>query len=70
MRQNLSAGGAHDEITRWVGSNTDIEDQKAAAQALEEMNATLEGRVSERTSQLMQRKRRCGKARKWKPLDN
>jgi PAS domain S-box-containing protein len=46
--------GARDEITRWVGSNTDIEDQKAAAQALGEMNATLEERVSERTSQLMQ----------------
>jgi PAS domain S-box-containing protein len=46
--------GAQDEITRWVGSNTDIEDQKAAAQALGEMNTTLEERVSERTNQLMQ----------------
>ena len=39
---------------RWVGSNTDIEDQKVAAQTLADVNATLEQRVSERTSQLMQ----------------
>lgn len=42
------------EITRWVGSNTDIEDQKTAAQALADINATLEERVSERTIQLVQ----------------
>jgi PAS domain S-box-containing protein len=46
--------GAHDAIVRWVGSNTDIEDQKAAAQTLADINATLEQRVSQRTSQLMQ----------------
>ncbi len=38
----------------WVGSNTDIEDQKIAAQTLPDVNATLEQRVSERTGQLMQ----------------
>jgi PAS domain S-box-containing protein len=46
--------GMRGEITRWVGSNTDIEDQKAAAQALADLNTTLEQRVLERTSQLMQ----------------
>jgi PAS domain S-box-containing protein len=46
--------GAHDAIVRWVGSNTDIEDQKVAAQTLADVNATLEQRVSQRTSQLMQ----------------
>ena len=46
--------GAHDAIVRWVGSNTDIEDQKVAAQTLADLNATLEQRVSQRTSQLMQ----------------
>ena len=46
--------GARDATIRWVGSNTDIEDQKVAAQALADVNATLEQRVSERTSQLMQ----------------
>lgn len=46
--------GAHNEIVRWVGSNTDIEDQKVAAETLKDINATLEERVSERTNQLMQ----------------
>jgi PAS domain S-box-containing protein len=41
------------EITRWIGTNTDIHDQKEAAQALSDLNATLEQRVEERTSQLM-----------------
>ncbi len=40
-------------ITRWVGTNTDIHDQKEAAEALSDLNATLEQRVEERTSQLM-----------------
>ena len=46
--------GARDATIRWVGSNTDIEDQKVAANTLADVNATLEQRVSERTSQLMQ----------------
>ena len=46
--------GAHNGIMHWVGSNTDIEDQKVAAQTLVDVNATLEQRVSQRTSQLMQ----------------
>jgi PAS domain S-box-containing protein len=46
--------GAYGVILRWVGSNTDIEDQKVAAQTLADVNASLEKRVSERTGQLMQ----------------
>ncbi|HEX3673970.1 MAG TPA: PAS domain S-box protein [Rhizomicrobium sp.] len=42
------------EITRWIGTNTDIEDQKKASQMLANSNATLEQRVTERTGQLMQ----------------
>ncbi len=38
-------------ITRWIGTNTDIEDQKAAAQALANQNETLEQRVAERTAE-------------------
>ena len=41
------------EITRWVGTNTDIEDQKAAVQVLADHNATLEREVQERTVELM-----------------
>lgn len=35
--------------TRWMGSNTDIEEQKANQVALAQRNATLEERVEERT---------------------
>jgi signal transduction histidine kinase len=42
------------EITRWIGTNSDIEDQKAAALVLTDLNKVLERRVEERTSQLMQ----------------
>ncbi|MGI4814355.1 MAG: PAS domain S-box protein [Janthinobacterium lividum] len=35
---------------RWIGTNTDIEDQKAAVAALAHLNATLEQQVAERTA--------------------
>lgn len=41
------------EITRWVGANTDIDDQKAAVEALANVNTSLETRVAERTKELM-----------------
>ena len=44
---------ANGELTRWIGTNTDIEDRKAAAEALIELNATLETRVEERTRELV-----------------
>ncbi|WP_218511448.1 PAS domain-containing sensor histidine kinase [Variovorax sp. dw_308] len=43
----------HDEagaIIHWVGTNTDIEDQKAAALVLANMNQMLEEQVAERTA--------------------
>jgi PAS domain S-box-containing protein len=40
-------------IVRWIGTNTDIEDQKATAQALADLNVTLEQQVEQRTSALM-----------------
>ncbi len=39
-------------LMRWIGSNTDIEDQKATAEALSQLNATLESRVEERSREL------------------
>jgi PAS domain S-box-containing protein len=44
------AGGA---IVRWIGTNTDIEDQKATSQALADLNSTLERQVEERTAKLI-----------------
>jgi PAS domain S-box-containing protein len=37
-------------IGRWIGTNTDIDDQKATAQQLAELNATLELQVAQRTA--------------------
>ncbi|MDI1259838.1 PAS domain S-box protein [Aquabacterium sp.] len=37
--------------TRWIGTNTDIEDQRLASEALLAMNATLEQRIEERTEE-------------------
>jgi PAS domain S-box-containing protein len=36
-------------IVRWIGANADIQEQKATADALEHLNATLESQVEERT---------------------
>jgi PAS domain S-box-containing protein len=46
----LSDDGA---ITRWIGTNTDIDEQKSTAEALAHLNATLELQVEERTGELM-----------------
>ena len=37
-------------IIRWVGTNTDIEEQKTTSQALARLNETLEQQVAERTA--------------------
>ncbi len=39
-------------VTRWIGTNTDIQEQKEISAALVDINAVLERRVEERTSQL------------------
>ena len=39
-----------DRIVRWIGANTDIEDQKRNADALRRLNETLEQQVAERTA--------------------
>jgi PAS domain S-box-containing protein len=40
---------AQGRVNRWIGSNTDIEDQKLAAETLADLNETLERRVEART---------------------
>jgi PAS domain S-box-containing protein len=40
-------------IASWVGTNTDIEDQKSTAAALADLNVTLEEQVATRTGELM-----------------
>jgi len=46
--------GAYGQVIRWIGTNTDIQEQKEVTQALADVNATLEQRVAERTSELIQ----------------
>ena len=60
--------GGRDGIMRWVGSNTDIEDQKVAAQTLADVNAALEQRVSQRTTQLMQAEEALRQSQKMEAL--
>jgi len=38
------------KIIRWIGTNTDIEDQKATAEQLARLNSSLEQEVAERTA--------------------
>lgn len=40
------------EILRWIGTNTDIDDQKTAEAALAELATTLEERIASRTADL------------------
>ncbi|WP_164227630.1 PAS domain-containing protein, partial [Stenotrophomonas maltophilia] len=48
----VTIGGEPGAPRRWVGTNTDIDDQKTATEALARLAATLEERVSERTTAL------------------
>ena len=43
--------GADGKISRWIGTNTDIEDERRASQALGTLNATLEQRVAEEAAE-------------------
>ncbi len=47
--QALPIRGLNGAVDRWIGANTDINNQKVAAEALAQLNATLERRVEERT---------------------
>ncbi len=44
-------------VLRWVGSNTDIEQRRHAEAELQALNASLEGRIAERTVELEAAKR-------------
>ena len=45
--------GEGDEVLRWIGTNTDIDDQRSTAEALARLNTTLEQQVQERSAELM-----------------
>jgi PAS domain S-box-containing protein len=56
------------EIKRWVGTNTDIEDARTAADALSQINATLESRVESRTRELMATEEQLRQAQKMEAI--
>jgi PAS domain S-box-containing protein len=48
----IPARDEHGIITHWIGTNTDIDDQKTAEAAISDLAATLEERVVARTAEL------------------
>jgi PAS domain S-box-containing protein len=49
LARAVPARDARGEIVRWIGTNTDVHDQKLIAGELAELNATLAQRVEEKT---------------------
>ena len=49
LARAVAARDAHGAIVRWIGTNTDVHDQKTIARELAELNATLAQRVEEKT---------------------
>ena len=60
--------GESGQIMRWIGTNTDIQDQKEIADALADLNATLERRVEERTGELLQTQAALRQAQKMEAV--
>jgi len=56
------------EIERWIGSNTDIEEQKVAEAALSCLAITLEQRVEERTRELLKMEEALRQSQKMEAL--
>ncbi len=49
LARAVPSRNAQGEIIRWIGTNTDVHDQKMIARELAELNATLAQRVEEKT---------------------
>jgi len=60
--------GEFRQIIRWIGTNTDIHDQTAAAATLADVNAALEERVEERTRQLVEAEEALRQAQKMEAV--
>ena len=58
------------EIERWIGSSTDIDDQKVAEAALGNLAATLEERVIERTAELIKTQDALRQSQKMESIGN
>jgi PAS domain S-box-containing protein len=51
LARALPIRDAQGKIVRWVGTNTDIDDERHASRALAELNATLEQRVAQEAAE-------------------
>ena len=58
------------EIVRWVGTNTDIEDQKKTESRLETLATSLETRVEERTAELLKTQEVLRQSQKMEAIGN
>ncbi|WP_446685380.1 response regulator [Gellertiella hungarica] len=58
------------DIKRWIGTNTDIDDQKSAETALAELAATLEQRVETRTAELLKTQDALRQSQKMEAIGN
>ena len=58
------------EIVRWIGTNTDIDDQKAGAALLPDLNNVLAKRVKERTAELEQVQEALRHSQKMEAIGN
>jgi C4-dicarboxylate-specific signal transduction histidine kinase len=66
-RAGAQRGGA---IERWIGSNTDIQDQKAAEAALADLAATLEQRVESEAADLLKTQEALRQSQKMESIGN
>ncbi|WP_083531113.1 hybrid sensor histidine kinase/response regulator [Pararhizobium antarcticum] len=57
-------------LERWIGTNTDIEDQKAAEAALADLAVTLEERVEARTTELLRTQDALRQSQKMESIGN
>jgi PAS domain S-box-containing protein len=51
LSRAVALRGPDGEVTRWIGTSTDIEDQKVIAERLASLNADLESQVAQRTAE-------------------
>lgn len=70
LSRAVAIRNADGAIVRWVGTSTDIEDQKKTETRLETLATTLEGRVEERTAELLKTQEVLRQSQKMEAIGN